>query len=110
MKPEELQMIPATRETARLERNEALGTGGRWWRLLLAILGLAVMLAGGCGYAAEAGVGGVAAERSAKQRGDNVSVPAEGGLEHPAEHRSASPDVPATGEFRPSGDMSVKDH
>lgn len=67
MKPEEVRMIPEAQQIARIERNEALGTGGKWWRMLLAGLGLAVMLAGGCASAVGTSGGGPSAERSTGQ-------------------------------------------
>lgn len=93
MRPEDLQVVPAAKESTRVERNAALGAGGGWWRFMMAALGVAVMLAGGCGYAAGAGEGGAekAGEKPAGQGGDKGS--AEGGLGHPS---LGSPDAPVT--------------
>lgn len=95
MKPEEVRVKPQTLEAAKLERNEALGTGGKGWRMLLAGLGLAVMLAGGCASAVGTGDGGAPgpAERSMAQGGSGVPTSAEADLDHPS---LGSPDAPVT--------------
>lgn len=85
MKPEDVRVKLRVRKNARIERNEALGTGGKGWRVLLAGLGLAVILAGGCGYAAGTGDGraGGTAERSTAPPAAEIGHPALGSPDAP---------------------------
>ncbi len=52
MGPEEVEVIPSTRNPTRHRRNEALGTGGTGWWAFTAALMFVVLLVSSCGIVA----------------------------------------------------------